>query len=884
MHGPQTQPQSFGPPPPKLPPSAQPDVASEAPLSSLALVLRPLAVQTPTPQVDVSGSYLLTYVPTFCAGLPSDENYTLVNTTLLDLYGGIQKIHFLYDSLTPGVVVAVRVVYGRDAVDGAVGGGGGTFTDLVAGALYDPESPTLYESVVQVPSGRAALIYVSVCCGPTGGVYQMALGFSDGTEASTGGCEGPGFRRSLLQLDTVLNTAIVPYGAILAGLQGNRGAFMGELSFVMATKLADAIQQAFDKAVAKDWPEIVNGVPRSLPNRATSTPLVMVGGAITILKNDFADPLLASTRYGRGRLAAIGSERMVTQCCQGAGVGSDPGTDRLIVNLAAWAAWYGTKVPGSKASLRVADTRFVAMAKFIVKASPTTFLSPDNLYLSLPGFMANGHLAADLYVLGAHDPRYLQPEVQEFLTSYVFHGKGLLLVGPDLLPSVFYARAEQSGTTPQPSVASAAALQALGAEAQRGGPPGLAGDGDAGGPQGDGDGKGGGGGGILARSVDGAAEGDAAVGPPPPSLDGDSSPTDAAAPPSPESLEGRAWRALRAWRRSRGRSLLQSGGGSGVDATTILLNLVSGPMGLLFSGYVADPGGNLTIATPTALQNAELAAQLYVEYLRGVVVLQPADLQMMVSTVSRAAAVLPRSSPSLTRFWALVDLSASLAATRPALPPLGVSSPPPSPSPNSPPLPPRAPRPPLPPLPPAPPAPLTTYLGCFQDDTADPALSTTLSAADRANSPERCVSAAVVAGTRTPFIGMRRSRCVGSPSTGLSVAFLASRLPDTLCPLTCPGAPSQRCGGGGDGTLGYFSLYRVRLSAWPPGPEDQAVLRSPPSPPPFPPPPRPLPPPLPSPPSPAPSPPRPLPPRPPLPGLARRSPPPPASLQKRREQ
>ena len=32
--------------------------------------------------------------------------------------------------------------------------------------------------------------------------------------------------------------------------------------------------------------------------------------------------------------------------------------------------------------------------------------------------------------------------------------------------------------------------------------------------------------------------------------------------------------------------------------------------------YVSDPGGNLTVTSPSELQNAELAASQYVEYLQ----------------------------------------------------------------------------------------------------------------------------------------------------------------------------------------------------------------------------------------------------------------------------
>jgi hypothetical protein len=55
----------------------------------------------------------------------------------------------------------------------------------------------------------------------------------------------------------------------------------------------------------------------------------------------------------------------------------------------------------------------------------------------------------------------------------------------------------------------------------------------------------------------------------------------------------------------------------GSSAPPPQVNLVIGPMGLLLSGYVSNPGGNLTVAPPSQLNNAEVAAGQLVEYLQG---------------------------------------------------------------------------------------------------------------------------------------------------------------------------------------------------------------------------------------------------------------------------
>ena len=44
----------------------------------------------------------------------------------------------------------------------------------------------------------------------------------------------------------------------------------------------------------------------------------------------------------------------------------------------------------------------------------------------------------DVYVIGSDDARYLQTKVSGFLRDFVFKGKGIIVVGPDVMPTTFY--------------------------------------------------------------------------------------------------------------------------------------------------------------------------------------------------------------------------------------------------------------------------------------------------------------------------------------------------------------------------------------------------------------------------------------------------------------
>eukprot|EP00198_Chlamydomonas_reinhardtii_P010244 XP_001699581.1 predicted protein [Chlamydomonas reinhardtii] len=565
------------------------------------------AVQTAVttdPASLFSGSFLSAY------GILS-VSFNVFDPSALDQFGRITAITFVHDAAIPGVVVAVKLVYGS---------GSATHTDVLAGSVYDPSSPTLSLSTVRlVSSGGSALQTLSVCCTATGSVAQLAVGFSDGTAASTGLC---------------------PAGVGAGG--GSAGVPTGAVS----------VQVAFQVSAKVDYTRIVANVPPQVPNTVPASTLVLLGPAVPIVRNSLADPLIASTLYGRGRVAAFGGEKMITGCCKPRGkpTPSDPSLDTIIVNAADWAAWYGKKV--GKAIIRVADTRYMPMAKYVVKKRPDSFdtlksAKIKSYYLSLKAFLKDGHKACDLYVIGSYDIQYLEPRVSHFLQEFVNYGKGLIVVGPDVMPSIFYP-----GSLAAPSLApSTAGRRSM----------------------------------LLQR---------AAV------LLGDAFEPDVT---------------------DAGDNL--SDPDAGVDLRHQLHRemaaaLVSGPMGLVFSGYVSDPGGNLTVTSPSELQNAELAASQYVEYLQGRMQLTIPELSLAVSTITKARAV-----------------------------------------------------------------------------------DSCLGVATNVSNPNM---------VGTTFLGLQRTACFGGRE--LSASFVAAQIAEAACPVSCPAASNQKCGGNANATGIPVSVYRILTS------------------------------------------------------------------------
>ncbi len=105
----------------------------------------------------------------------------------------------------------------------------------------DPASPGLSTQALPLPSPSVANVSsVSVCCGSSGTVGQVALSFTDGSSIGTGGGCAPGGRHRRVLLQAGGGSAAAPAGSgafMLGGVSGKRGASLGGLGFVLIQKL-----------------------------------------------------------------------------------------------------------------------------------------------------------------------------------------------------------------------------------------------------------------------------------------------------------------------------------------------------------------------------------------------------------------------------------------------------------------------------------------------------------------------------------------------------------------------------------------------------------------------------------------------------------------------
>ncbi|KXZ53850.1 hypothetical protein GPECTOR_6g768 [Gonium pectorale] len=750
------------------PPATKPATVTAVACAGAAIAAAPAsrapfaAVTTPFPTLAACAPDTAARAFTSGAAAPSvapapDSSFNTFEPSLLDRYYGVTAITLVRDDFIPGILVGVRLLYASWNPSVTP-----DYTETISSSIYDPTSPGLHETVIDLYD-TPPLSSITACCSVVGGLSGISVNFADGSRSNgDGSCELPSTRRRAQETEydygeggLDARTVPVPGNVAVFGVRGSQGFALGSVSFVLVQRRGLGLAAAVAAPAA--------GSERR-------------GGQGT---NDKTDPVVATARYGRGRAAAFGGEALVLNCCHPKGnpkqniAPSDPGVDMLIINIAKWASWYGTKT-GGKASLRVSDPRFSPMAKFIALNAEDTFLTlkamrKSSWHLPLDVFMRGGWQSTDVYVLSAYDPMYQLPNVRAKIDEFVTHGKSVILVGPAAMPSMFYDKPKRrvlqedshdaEGVDDSPATSTGA-----GANYKRRM--------------------------LLQRRGLGQA-----------------------------GMRGLEEGQVDEWASTiMGRRVLQSSASTqSIDSNSIGINSIAGPMGLTFSGFISDPGGSLTVATPSEDQNAALAAQKLLQYLQGAVTLSTKELAIVVGTVSKARASVTRGAASTQQFFSILDSVDAMAAKRPAFPPLSLDPPPPPPK-----LRPPSPQPPSPA--PSPPASSglpsgVVYMGCYADlPGAASGLPTVIVAADRLNSVDRCTSSAAnvsaratSATARINFVGLMRASCSGAAM--LPLALLTSQLPESTCTFTCPGAPSQKCGGLGNATRSVISVYRVLASA-----------------------------------------------------------------------
>ena len=223
---------------------------------------------------------------------------------------------------------------------------------------------------------------------------------------------------------------------------------------------------------------------------------------------------------------------------------------------------------------------------------------------------------------------------------------------------------------------------------------------------------------------------------------------------------------------------------------------------------------------------ALLAASSYLQYLQGKLVLDPSEISIISSTVSLARASVQKL-PATPQVHILRELMYTIDQIITIVPGSALSSPPPPPPTTTTPPPmisnsereeekicfslcvrahcdvsdltlcvPAAEVP--------PPPPELSLVGCFNENNRARVVAEPLVLMSRILSVDTCMSLAVSRSMRV--VAMQRGSCYGT-SDPLPQSFLVgARAPDSACGLSCPGAPSQRCGGIGQ----YVSVYVLK--------------------------------------------------------------------------
>ncbi|GLC47270.1 hypothetical protein PLESTM_002053100 [Pleodorina starrii] len=429
--------------------------------------------------------------------------------------------------------------------------------------------------------------------------------------------------------------------------------------------------------------------------------------------------------------------------------------------MAAWSA--GTQTYGSKATVCVSDPMFGELSRQLVlrfsnKYSTARQAGLRSLEVSMADFVDFGHLKCDVYVVGSYEELYNDPYTQDRLVGYVANGKALMVVGPDVMPSIFYA----------PDAPSAMSRRMLWEGNDKAGDDGR-----------------------LAAAV-GAV-----------SLWGNQ-----------QQQQQQQWMVISPRRLAAGDVVSgdgvsgdgASGGAGGItrralsDVNSLPINQVIRRMQMLISGVISDPGGSLALRG-SKTGNAVIAAQQYTNYLRDPTLIVQKDYASVVRTVENARTIVTdeyRGTPGTELLYQLLDKIKSLQKEGYALPPQQTLSPP-SAAPLAPPPPRMRKRPP----PPPPPDNLelgVKYLGCYADNSDGAAFPIPLVTDESDNRETITVNGCLGVAMASPvnatagfFVAMQKSfTCFGSYDPPLSI-LSSNKLPDTSCP-PCVADKGQRCG------------------------------------------------------------------------------------------
>ncbi|EFJ39394.1 hypothetical protein VOLCADRAFT_101029 [Volvox carteri f. nagariensis] len=306
------------PPPPLRPYTYDDEPPSEPPSEPLSPPRRPAAPPAPPPPPPLPSiinhnNFIVNYSAPMCLA-SSNFGADVVHDSLLETDRErilSIKLHRFVPLDGPGgsTLVALEVyVYDEN----------GESWLTISGSLFSRDAAPSLISTETIILHNQPLTAVTACCNARGTTGGLALHYANGTPSRP----PPGLPSDIPLLPPLPSPPPPPTNT--------------------------SILKDINTIRRLDVPQITAGVPNEIPNNFATAALVMWGAAVPIFVTESNSPAVIAGRYGKGRLAAFGAERMVTQCCTAnnpnATTPSEPAMDRLILNTAVWAGHYGWKV------------------------------------------------------------------------------------------------------------------------------------------------------------------------------------------------------------------------------------------------------------------------------------------------------------------------------------------------------------------------------------------------------------------------------------------------------------------------------------------------------------------------------------------------------------
>ncbi|GIL88009.1 hypothetical protein Vretifemale_16062, partial [Volvox reticuliferus] len=205
----------------------------------------------------------------------------------------------------------------------------------------------------------------------------------------------------------------------------------------------ESVEEAVTVLAEVEVPTIIENVvtpDNALTNAYAASTTILWGNSTAIAVGESGEPVISTAKYGDGRMGIFGAHRMLSECCKPVHkAGKRPALDFLIQNIANWTVSSQANSK-QKSTLCVSNDIFMPLARFLVQKGAGLFRTAKQarlpkLVISPEDFANYYHSICELYVISSYEEDYNA----DILVSYVARGKGLIVAGPDVMPSQFYA-------------------------------------------------------------------------------------------------------------------------------------------------------------------------------------------------------------------------------------------------------------------------------------------------------------------------------------------------------------------------------------------------------------------------------------------------------------